>query len=48
MLTYIKDAKNDMIDYLNGEPITEAEWLIYMERIMEEAERRKEDDYCGE
>lgn len=41
------DAKEYMIQRLNGEPLTEAEWLLYMEYMMEEAERRQ-DDHCGE
>jgi len=41
------DAKEYMIQYLNGEPVTETEWLLYMEYMMEEAERR-EDDHRGE
>lgn len=42
------DAKDYYIVHcLNNEPITETEWLLYMEYIMEEAERRK-DDSSGE
>lgn len=35
------NAKDYMIQqYINGEPVTETEWLLYYEHLMEEAERR--------
>lgn len=39
----IQDAKDYMITrYVNGEPISEEEWLLYLEEQMEECARRGE------
>lgn len=44
----VLNIKDFMIEhYVNGEPVTETEWLLYMEYMMEEAERRQ-DDHRGE
>lgn len=45
MLNQINNAKDYMIErYIAGEVVSEEEWLLYYEHLMEEAERNSDED----
>lgn len=44
MFNQINNAKDYMIQrYIDGEIVSEEEWLLYYEHLMEEAERTKDE-----